>query len=124
MVIDHEDRPHYHWEIRDDRIFIEVDPDNPPSNIRLWYAINTATRDFRIDQTGEIWKDSTLVANPEGAYQIVLKAPVNGWESYFVELTYPAKVPFKVTTGTIILPRIYPYDSFISEDPQGTQAFP
>lgn len=124
MVIDNKDRPHYQWEIREDRIYIEVDPDAPPSAIRLWYAKNTTARDFRIDQTGEIWKDSTLSINPEGSYQILLNTPREGWEAYFIELTYPEEVPFKVTTGITILPRIYPFDPFLSEHPQGTQVVP
>jgi PhoPQ-activated pathogenicity-related protein len=124
MVIDHKDRPHYHWEIRENGIYVEVDPDNPPSDVKLWYATNTKSRDFRIDQTGEIWEDSTLGANPDGTYQILLSPPGKGWKAYFAELTYPEKVPFKITTGVIILPKIYPYDPFVSEDPQGTQVAP
>ena len=123
-VIHNKNRPDYHWEIREDQLYVEVDPENAPVSIRLWQAGNNETRDFRIDQVGEIWKDSILAVNTEGIYRINLAAPVKGWKAYFVELTFPGKVPLKVTTGITILPKIYPFDPFVSENPQGTQVIP
>lgn len=123
-ILDNKNRPDYHWEIRDNQIYVEVDPDNNPSMIKFWQAANPETRDFRIDQVGKIWQDSTIAINPEGIYKINLNAPVNGWKAYLVELTYPGKVPLKVTSGIVVLPGIYPFDRFVSENPQGTQALP
>jgi PhoPQ-activated pathogenicity-related protein len=123
-VIENKNRPDYQWEIRDNQIYVEVDPENAPVSIRLWQAGNNETRDFRIDLVGEIWKDSILAVNPEGIYRIDLADPVKGWKAYFVELNYPGKVPLKVTTGISILPKIYPFDPFVSENPQGTQVIP
>ncbi len=123
-VLENQNRPDYQWEIRDNQIYVRVDPENAPSSVRLWHAANIESRDFRIDQVGEIWKDSSITVNQEGNYLINLDTPERGWKAYFVELTYPGKVPLKVTTGITVLPQIYPFDPFVSENPQGTQVLP
>jgi len=122
-VVEENDRPEYQWEIRDSIIHVEVDPENQPSSIKLWYAINEEARDFRIDITGEIWIDSTLALHPEGIYEVKLSQPISGWKAYFIELTYPGDVPLKVTTGVTVLPKIYPYEAFVNEDAKGIQSF-
>jgi PhoPQ-activated pathogenicity-related protein len=69
-------------------------------------------------------KTVILAFDPEGMYRLNISAPPRGWKGYFVELTYPGKIPLKVTTGITILPKVYPFDPYLSEDPKGTQLVP
>jgi PhoPQ-activated pathogenicity-related protein len=123
-VLHNNSRPEYHWEVRDNEIYVRTDAENSPLSVRLWSAINEQSRDFRIDQVGEIWKDSILAINPEGTYHIGISPPSKGWKGYFVELAFPGKIPLKITTGIAILPKVYPYDPFISENPKGNPLLP
>ena len=123
-VISHDPRPDYSWVIKEGEIQVRTDPEDPPSSIRLWTAVNTSSRDFRIDKVGEIWNDSLIPVHPAGVYNIPLSEPEKGWKGNFVELTFPGKVPLKVTTGITIIPKIYPFEPFVSEDPQGVPFVP
>ena len=112
------ERPEFTWTISSSTINISTDPDNPPAEIKLWEATSNETpRDFRIDVIGNAWTDSTLTIRPEGKYEIDLVAPVEGWEAYFVELTYhqEGKLPLKLSSGVKVLPVEYPFEPFNQE---------
>jgi len=117
-ILDKNDRPHFNWEITGSGIYLETNPENPPSSIKLWQALSKEkARDFRIDVIGEVWQDSSLVVLPSGKYEINLSIPEDGWKAYFIELTYEeeGKLPLKLTTGVSVLPDVYPFDPFIPE---------
>lgn len=119
-ILNNEKRPEYHWEIDNNHILIEVDPNNPPVSIKLWEAHNESARDFRIDVFGPGWKDTDIPISEDGKYTIPIEAPEKGWIGRFVELTYAGNSPMKVTTGIKVLPETYPYEPFLPDNPKGT----
>jgi len=118
-VLGNTPRPVYNWEIKDDKIIITTDPNQKPTSIKLWSANNSESRDFRIDVLGPKWTSSEILVNESGRYEVQLQGPVTGYTGYFVEITYPGQAPIKVTTGVEVLPKSYPFEPFISEDPKG-----
>jgi PhoPQ-activated pathogenicity-related protein len=119
-VLDNTPRPTYTWELTGDVFNIKTDASSKPASIKLWQAHNTETRDFRIDVFGPKWTATDIPLNDKGIYEITLATPTKGWKGYFVEITYPGKIPFKVTTGVEVLPRTYPFEPFVSASPKGT----
>ena len=119
-VLDNTPRPNYTWEIAGDAFKIKTDAASKPSSIKLWQAHNPKTRDFRIDVFGPRWTSTDVPLNDNSTYEISLLSPDKGWKGYFVEITYPGKIPFKVTTGVEVLPRTYPFEPFVSANPKGT----
>lgn len=119
-VLDNTPRPNYTWEIAGDTFKIKTEAASKPSSIKLWQAHNPEKRDFRIDVFGPGWTATDVPLNDHGTYSITLVTPEKGWKGYFVEITYPCKIPFKVTTGVEVLPRTYPFEPFVSASPMGT----
>jgi PhoPQ-activated pathogenicity-related protein len=91
-----------------------------PEAVKLWQAHNDSTRDFRIDVLGPKWTATDLPIREDGVYEVNMTTPARGWTGYFVEITYPGKIPFKVTTGVEVLPRTYPFEPYVSATPRGT----
>ncbi|MFC2125238.1 PhoPQ-activated pathogenicity-related family protein [Bacteroidota bacterium] len=120
-ILEDKVRPDYQWNISDQTIHVETDMENPPAEVKLWYAENKETRDFRLDIIGQTWKDSTLIVSPDGKYAVNLPVPEEGWKAYFVELTYDGvtPLPMKLTTGVKVLPETLPFEPFQSPDPKG-----
>jgi PhoPQ-activated pathogenicity-related protein len=118
-VLDNTPRPDYTWTLQEDVFKIKTGTVKPVS-IKLWQAHNAEKRDFRIDVFGAKWTATNVAINSTGTYEITLTAPEKGWKGYFVEITYPGKIPFKVTTGVEVLPRTYPFEPFVSAAPKGT----
>jgi PhoPQ-activated pathogenicity-related protein len=117
-IIDKDDRPQFEWSVKGSHVHITTDPQNPPTNIKLWQAAShEKSRDFRIDVIGKDWTDSTLSVQPSGKYHIDLAIPSEGWKAYFVELTFKQqdKLPLKLTTGVSVLPEVYPFEPFVSQ---------
>ena len=101
--------PRYEWAVEKTGALIVRTPDKP-SAVRVWRATNPKARDFRIDQTGPVWKSSTLRRRADGAYHASAARPPKGWTASFIELTFPGKVkPFKFTTGVVVLPVTLPF---------------
>jgi PhoPQ-activated pathogenicity-related protein len=119
-ILDQTPRPEYTWSIEGDSFIIKTDPANKPTSVKLWQASNETARDFRIYVLGSKWTSTDIPVNDSGTYTVTMTAPSKGWTGYFVELTYPGKLPLKVTTGVEVLPRTYPFESFVSPAPKGT----
>lgn len=120
-VLNKADRPSYSWKIEGDKIILQTDPNQKPASIKLWSANNPEARDFRIDVLGPKWTSSEILVNEKGTYEIAMKQPEKGFTAYFVEVVFPGQAPIKLTTGVEVLPRTYPFESFESENPMGTQ---
>ncbi|WP_163379904.1 PhoPQ-activated pathogenicity-related family protein [Cyclobacterium sp. SYSU L10401] len=119
-IISDQKRPDYHWDISDEEISLQIDPENPPVAIKLWTATNPEKRDFRIDELGPAWTASNVPVSADGNYNIPIQSPEKGWRGHFVELTYAGNTPLKFTSGIKVLPEAYPYEPFVPESPQGT----
>jgi len=117
-VLDNTPRPVYTWEIAGD--VFKIKTVTKPSSIKLWQAHNPQKRDFRIDVLGPKWTSTDVPLNDQGTYEISLSSPDKGWKGYFVEITFPGKIPFKITTGVEVLPRTYPFEPFVAAHPLGT----
>jgi len=51
-----------------------------------------------------------------------MKQPDNGYQAYFMEVTFAGKTPLKVTSGVEVLPRTYPFEDFIPEHVANTNS--
>lgn len=114
-------RPSVSWKIEGDKIFIQTDPKQRPSSIKLWTANNPQARDFRIDVLGPKWTPTEILVNEKGSYEVEIREPAIGYSGYFVEITYPGQAAIKVTTGVEVLPRAHPFAAFESKRPMGTR---
>jgi PhoPQ-activated pathogenicity-related protein len=91
-----------------------------PKEVRLWQATNPNARDFRLETLGAVWT-SEVVSAADGAYQVGVKKPKQGWTAYMVELTFDvgAKTPLKLTTDVSVLPNKLPFKAPHPEKPKG-----
>jgi hypothetical protein len=44
-----------------------------------------------------------------------MTAPQKGFQGYFLEVSFPGKLHFKVTSGIEVLPRIYPFEEYVPD---------
>ena len=121
-VINNQERPSYEWNIEDDLISFQADPENLPISVKIWTASNEKTRDFRVDVFGPNWKSTELESAANGRYSYQMKQPDNGYQAYFMEVTFAGKTPLKVTSGVEVLPRTYPFEDFIPEHVANTNS--
>jgi len=111
-VLNQNQRPKYDWEIEGDIISFQADPANKPISVKVWSAYNDKTRDFRVDEFGPNWKATELASTADGNYEFQMKQPENGYQGYFMEVTFAGQAPMKVTSGVGVLPRTYPFKEF------------
>jgi PhoPQ-activated pathogenicity-related protein len=115
--------PHFQWEVSDSRIDYEFDPENPPSSIKLWRAENPEGRDFRLYVIDRTWENSVITIAEDGNGQVILDTPAQGYSAFFLEAVFPVTdtLELKITSGVAVLPDTYPYPSFVTDNPMGTQ---
>jgi PhoPQ-activated pathogenicity-related protein len=106
-------RPDFSWKFDKDGS-IKVKTSDKPSAVKLWQALNSEKRDFRLETIGPNWRESALEETATGQYTARIDSPPKGWAAFFVELTYPSggKHPFKFTTGVRVLPDRKPFPPF------------
>jgi PhoPQ-activated pathogenicity-related protein len=114
-ILNNSPRPEYKWEVLENHIKFQLDPTQKPSSVKLWTAYNETARDFRIDVFGPKWQASELPISENGLYEVPMNTPSKGFQGHFVEVTFPGKLPFKVTSGIEVLPRIYPFEEYVPE---------
>ena len=115
-------RPDFDWEVEGGVITIRPHTDFPPESVTLWQAHNPESRDFRVDVIGRGYEASPVEPEADGSYRLTIKAPENGYAAFFGELTFktPAPVPYKMSTGVVVLPDTYPHEPFVAKVPRGT----
>ncbi|NWF86011.1 MAG: PhoPQ-activated pathogenicity [Bryobacteraceae bacterium] len=103
-------RPEFEWEVTPEGKTIVVCKDKPAA-VKVWSAKNPDARDFRLDKIGPAYKSEDVPLRADGRYEIAPAAPAKGFMAYFVELTFktPGGSDLKVTTGTKVLPDVYPF---------------
>lgn len=116
------DMPVFHWATDDLTLHIQTDPDNPPSEMRLWQNTNPDGRDFRLYVVDKTWTYTRIEPDPNGHYTIGVDEPGSGYTAFFVEALYDdvPELPLKLTTGVMVTPDTYPFGPFVTNDPKGT----
>ncbi len=100
------------WSIKKNKFNLDID-NKIPHEINLWKINNPKARDFRIWEVGRNWKKTSIPKNSIGHYEIT--APDNlGFTASLVEVIfYPnSDNPLVLTTGTVVLPDTYPFESY------------
>ena len=122
MILADRPRPDFDWEMRDGAIHIQTQEGYQPKVITLWQAHNPNTRNFQVAEIGRVYEATDIPLSPDGSYKIPINEPTEGWKASFVELTFAGvgEIPLKLSTGVFVTPDTYPFEDFISEDPQGT----
>jgi len=121
-IVEDQPLPKMEWEVDGNVIRVETDPDNPPDEINLWSAGNSTARDFRLHIIYQSWNSDPVLLNDEGVYEITIPEPQQGYTVNFIEAVYNTDgLPFKQTTGTLVLPDSYPFDPFMPETPRGSE---
>ncbi len=120
MILENKARPKLEWETTDIGFKIITDPENPPSEVKVWEAYNPNARDFRIYVLGEAWTYKTIPLNGDGVYDITLEAPGTGYKASMVEFTFAGQENLKLTTGVKVLPDVYPFEPFNPVTKKGT----
>ncbi len=131
--------PKYSWKYEDDaqkgKARIVVTSATPPVGVKLWKAVNTAYRDFRLETLGAVWTSTKLesqcetdcaaadptdcTCDPTAPNQVFVgevdvPAAGAGWLGFFVELTYTGPDPtltdvdYTFTTPVRVVPDVYP----------------
>jgi PhoPQ-activated pathogenicity-related protein len=111
--------PEYDWSFPDANT-IRVTTDTPPIEVKLWQATNPKTRDFRIDEVGQIYKSTDLVAQEDGSYVAQVETPPAGWTAYMIELAFPGAdgTTLKFSTPIRVVPETTPHTYVPVEDPE------
>jgi PhoPQ-activated pathogenicity-related protein len=117
--------PRFAWRVNNGQAIIETDPDQPPSELRLWQVTNPAGRDFRLYRLrdlGRAWSSEILPLAGNGRYTATVGAPKEGFTAWFVEATFPglSGIPLKLSTGVVVVPDLYPFEPYVPDRPLGT----
>lgn len=109
-VLNNSELPKFSWKVQPDESIL-VNVVDKPKEVKLWYATNPKTRDFRVDKIGKVWKSEPLEAQGDGTYLGKVEKPAEGWTAFMVELTYPnpGSPAFKFTTQVKVVPDVYPH---------------
>lgn len=100
--------PRIHWEFPLDGS-IRVSTDGGESQVLLWQATNSATRDFRWYRgQGPRWNSTPLQAEEPGTYVARVEKPPAGWSAFFVEVGYPSGII--LSSEVRVTPDCLPYE--------------
>jgi|TARA_B100000929_G_scaffold54040_1_gene39977 PhoPQ-activated pathogenicity-related protein len=121
-IISDTDIPKYDWKISNDTIYLNIDP-KLTYEIHKWEVINQDNRDFRKPVVGESWESFEIEKNEDGNYVINILKPDNGYKAALIEIIINpnSDFPFTFTSGTLVLPDVYPFPPFVSDNPKGTR---
>jgi PhoPQ-activated pathogenicity-related protein len=103
--------PQFSWTLASSNQ-VRVVAADPPSEVRLWQATNSAARDFRLVTIGPVWTSTVLSDQGGGVYVGNPSVPALGWKAFFVELTYnqtPPLAQLKFTTQVYVVPDTLPF---------------
>ena len=118
-ILNSSPRPEYSWNFLENGQ-IEFTSDNQPSEVKLWWADNPSSRDFRLDVIGKSWKSKSIKINAEGKYISSIDKPEEGWRAYFVEAIYGSNpLPFIITSEVKVTPDILPFEYIDPINPKG-----
>ena len=118
-ILNSSPRPEYSWNFLKNGQ-IEFTSDNQPSEVKLWWADNPSSRDFRLDVIGKSWKSKSIKINAEGKYISSIDKPEEGWRAYFVEAIYGSNpLPFIITSEVKVTPDILPFEYIDPINPKG-----
>ena len=118
-ILNNSPRPEYSWNFFKNGQ-IEFTSDNQPSEVKLWWADNPSSRDFRLDVIGKSWKSKLIKINAEGKYISSIDKPEEGWRAYFVEAIYGSNpLPFIITSEVKVSPDILPFEYIDPINPKG-----
>ncbi len=117
-------RPEFGWEITDDEIHLSFDPSRVPDRIRLWHIHNPEARDFRIYATGPEWVHTDIPVPNDGLLTIPAGTPETGFTAWFAEAEFNvgAVHPFKLTSGVVVRPDVYPHPPYEAIPPKSVTA--
>jgi hypothetical protein len=109
--------PKFSWTVSADNT-IHVSTVDTPSVVKLWYATNPTSRDFRHGYHPDIiWNSLELDDLGGGTYEGERPMPPTGATAYFIELTYPSAIdgmPYVFTTEIRVNSELplhpWPYD--------------
>ena len=102
--------PKFSWTKKQDGS-IEVKVFDKPESVKLWSAVNSKARDFRLEIIGKTFTSTSLQDQGNGIYLGKIKTPEQGFAAFFVELTYSGdhSPPLKLTTEVSIVPDQLPF---------------
>jgi PhoPQ-activated pathogenicity-related protein len=112
-VISERDIPDIAWSIEGPSIRLEIDP-VADYLISKWEVVNPEARDFRIYVTGEAWSAEPVEKTDGGSYSVEITAPETGYKAAMLEVIIDPEsdFPLTFTTGTLVLPDLYPFQPF------------
>ena len=109
--------PEFSWSVRSDGQ-IAVDASTAPSNVVVWRATNTTSRDFRKSFTSVTWTSSTVPQSLDGLYRAdPILPPGGGAHAFFVELTYPGGHVFTTEISVVDTFSTTPWPYFMPTNP-------
>jgi PhoPQ-activated pathogenicity-related protein len=107
-VTQNQPRPRFYWRTDPGSGTMTVRTVDTPTQVMLWQAANPNARDFRLETIGPAWTGTPLTGT-NGIYTVMLPPPVQGYDAFFVELTFPGQLVF--TTEVVVTPDVYPFDA-------------
>lgn len=115
--------PQWQWKVVSNQFEVFIEEDMGDYEISLWSIVNSNARDFRIWEVGQNWVKTIIPKNENGMYNIEAPENKDGYTSSLIEVTFNRnpESPLVFTTGTIVLPESYPYESYQSLTPMGTR---
>lgn len=107
-ILENRPRPRFSWTIDREKGIIRVRTLDRPLAVKVWQASNPTARDFRRMTIGPAWT-STPLEGEDGIYTAQVPSPAAGFTAFFVELTFPGRLPLVFTTEVAVVPDVYPF---------------
>ena len=103
-------RPAITWTFEKDGSIRVVAKDRPRA-VRVWQAIDSRARDFRLVTIGPAYHSTPLTPSGPNTWVAHVEQPPAGWTAFYVEMDFPSAGvhPLKVTTAVRVLPDTLPY---------------
>jgi PhoPQ-activated pathogenicity-related protein len=108
-IVTDADMPEFSWTLEDGGREIHVDTVDTPTQVKLWQASNTESRDYRwYSGSGPHWSDSILSDLGGGEYVGEVPVPATGSTAFMIELTFDGGYVF--TTQVTVVERSGDFD--------------
>ena len=103
--------PNFTW-TRPDENTLTVSTTNNPVSVKLWQAVNSNNRDFRLETIGPAWTSTELTDKGGGVYTGTVQEPQAGYRAFMIQLEFDSSgygENYVFSTEVCVVPDYLPY---------------
>jgi PhoPQ-activated pathogenicity-related protein len=111
-LVNQVERPEFSWSFEDSQTVRVTCKKGRPKRALLWQAVNTESRDFRVDTIGRAYESHELTKVEDGQFVARAEVPKEGWRAFFVQLEFDigAPRPLRLSTPVRVVPETLPFE--------------